>query len=49
MGLMLQQHKYTFDILTRAGIISCKPIDTPISTSKTIILLDLFFFFSDPT
>jgi len=45
MGLMLQQHKYTFDILTRVGIISCKPIDTPISTSKAIILLDLFFFF----
>jgi len=43
MGLMLQQHKYTLDIFTRAGIISCKPVDTPISTSKAIIFLDFFF------
>jgi histone deacetylase 1/2 len=32
MSLMLRQHKYTLDILTRAGMISCKPVDTPIST-----------------
>jgi len=23
MGLMLRQHKYTLDILTRAGMLSC--------------------------
>ena len=43
MGLMLRQHKYTFDILSRAGMISCKPVDTPISTSKAIILPDPLF------
>jgi len=43
MGLMLRQHKYTLDILTQSGMISCKPVDTPISTSKTIILPDPLF------
>jgi len=44
MGIMLCQHKYTLDILTRAGMLSCKPVDTPISTSKATILSDLLFF-----
>jgi histone deacetylase 1/2 len=43
MGLMLRQHKYTLDILTRAGMLSCKPVDTPISTSKATILPDPLF------
>jgi len=43
IGLMLRQHKYTLNILTRAGMISCKLVDTLISTSKTIILLDPLF------
>jgi histone deacetylase 1/2 len=47
MGLMLRQHKYILDILTRAGMTSCKPVDTPNSTSKVTILLDPLFF--DPT
>jgi hypothetical protein len=47
MGLMLRQHKYILDILTRAGMTSCKPVDTPISTSKVTILSDPLF--SDPT
>jgi hypothetical protein len=34
MGLMLRQHKYILDILTRAGMTSCKPVDTPVSPSK---------------
>jgi hypothetical protein len=46
MGLMLRQHKYILDILTRMGMTSCKPVDTPISTSKVIILSDPLF--SDP-
>ena len=46
-GLMLRQHKYTLDILTRAGMLSCKPVDTPISTSKATILPDSLF--SDAT
>jgi hypothetical protein len=47
MGLMLRHHKYTLDILTRVGMLSCKPIDTPISTSKATILPDPLF--SDAT
>jgi len=47
MGLMLQQHKYMFDILTRAGMTSCKPIDTLVSPLKITILPDNLF--SDPT
>jgi hypothetical protein len=44
IGLMLRQHKYTLDILTRAGMISYKPVDTPISASKAIILPDPLFY-----
>jgi len=47
MGLMLRWHKYILDILTRAGMLSCKPVDTPISTSKATILPDPLF--SDAT
>jgi len=47
MGLMLRQHKYILDILTRAGMTSCKPVDTPVSPSKVTLLPD--HSFSDPT
>jgi len=47
IGLMLRQHKYTLDILTLVGMLSCKPVDTSISTSKATILPDLLF--SDAT
>ena len=47
MGLMLREHKYTLEILTRDGMSSCKPDDTLLSTSKAIILLDPLF--SDAT
>jgi len=43
MGLMLCQHKYIIDILTRVGMTSCKPVDTPIFTSKVTILPDPLF------
>ena len=46
MGLMLRQHKYILDILTRAGMTSCKPVDTPVSPSKVTLLPD--HSFSDP-
>jgi hypothetical protein len=36
MGLMLRQHKYILDILTRAGMTSCKPVDTPVSPRKSL-------------
>ena len=44
---MLCQHKYILDILTRAGMTSCKPVDTPVSTSKVTILSNVLF--SNPT
>jgi hypothetical protein len=47
MGLMLRQHKCILDILTQAGMTSCKLVDTPIPTSKVTILPD--FLFSDLT
>ena len=47
MGLMLRQHKYILNILTRAGMTSCKPVDTLVSPSKVILLPDHSFF--DPT
>jgi hypothetical protein len=40
MGLMLRQHKYILDILTRASMTSCKPVNTLVSPSKVTILLD---------
>jgi histone deacetylase 1/2 len=43
MVLMLQQNKYILDILTRAGMTSYKPVDTPISTSKVIVMPDCLF------
>jgi histone deacetylase 1/2 len=47
MGLMLHQHKYILDILTRAGMTSCKPVDTSVSPSKVTLLP--YHLFSDPT
>jgi len=44
IGLMLRHHKYTLDILTQADMLSCKPVDTLISTSKATILSYPFFF-----
>jgi hypothetical protein len=46
MDLMLRQHKYILDILTRASMTSCKPVDTLISPLKVTILPDTSF--SDP-
>jgi histone deacetylase 1/2 len=44
---MLHQHKYILDILTRASMPSCKPVDTLVSPSKVTILPDTSF--SNPT
>ena len=47
MGLVLSQHKYVLDILNRAGMTSCKPVDTPSSVSK--LDLQSTVLFSDTT
>jgi histone deacetylase 1/2 len=48
MGLMLSQHKYTLDIIQRAGMSLCKGVDTPASSSsKPLLSLDTQY--SDPT
>jgi len=44
MCLMLRQHKYILDILTRAGMTSWQPVDTLIFTFKVTMLLDFLFF-----
>ena len=47
MGLVLSQHNYVLDILNRAGMSSCKPVDTPASVSK--LDLQSTELFSDTT
>ena len=47
MGLMLRHHKYTLDILTWVGMLSCKLVDTLYLHPKTTILPDPLF--SDAT
>jgi hypothetical protein len=36
MGILLSRHKYALDIIQRAGMTSCKSIDTPLSTSSKL-------------
>jgi len=38
MDLMLTQHKYSLDIPSRAGMSTCKSVNTPVSTSKNGLL-----------
>jgi len=47
MGLMLSQHKYALDILSRASMSSFKPVDTLASVSK--VSLQPSGLYSDPT
>ena len=47
-GLMLSQHKYTLDIIQRAGMSSCKAVDTPASSSSKLLLTSDAAY-SDPT
>jgi hypothetical protein len=35
-GLLLSQGKYASDILKRVGMINCKPVSTPMSTSEKL-------------
>jgi hypothetical protein len=35
-GILLSQEKYTNDILHRVGMLSCKPVPTPMATSDKL-------------
>ena len=48
MRLMLSQHKYTLDIIRRAGMVSCKAADTPALSSYKLLLTSNTMY-SDPT
>jgi hypothetical protein len=39
-GLYLSQKKYTIDLLERAGMIQCKPVSTPLSSSSKLSAID---------
>jgi hypothetical protein len=47
MGLMLNEHKYAFDISSHVGMSTYKPVDIPISASKSGVLTSEPF--SNPT
>ena len=48
MGILLRQHKYALDIIQRAGMASCKPVDTPLPTSSKLGIVPSTLH-SDPT
>ena len=48
MRILWSQHKYALDIIQRAGMTSCKPVDTPLSTSSKLWLIPGTLY-SDPT
>jgi hypothetical protein len=39
-GLCLSQHKYTSDLLQRAGMLQCKPVPTPLASSTMLSAVD---------
>jgi hypothetical protein len=39
-GILLSQNKYAMDLLKRAGMSTCKPINTPLSTSEKLSVHD---------
>jgi hypothetical protein len=48
MSILLSQHKYALYIIQRAGMASCKPVDTPMFASSKLGLV-LGTLYSDPT
>ncbi|KAD0533627.1 hypothetical protein E3N88_31441 [Mikania micrantha] len=44
VGLFLSQAKYAHDILSRAGLLDCKPIHTPLATNETLSSTGVPFF-----
>jgi histone deacetylase 1/2 len=45
MGILLSQQKYATDIIRRAGMSSCKPVDTPSSPSSALTTLTGALYF----
>jgi hypothetical protein len=39
-GILLSQNKYAMDLLKRGGMSTCKPINTPLSTSEKLSVHD---------
>lgn len=39
-GLTLLQHKYSMDLLRRAGMLKCKPATTPMSATDRLSVVD---------
>src|SRR6185436_10674313 len=37
-GIVLTQHKYANDLLKKTGMVDCKPMSTPLSTSEKLSL-----------
>ena len=35
-GILVTQNKYALDLLKRAGMLDCKPVDTPLSTTEKL-------------
>jgi len=48
IGILLSQHKYALDIIQRVHLASCKPVDTPLSTSSKLGIVPSSLH-SDPT
>ena len=40
-GILLKQEKYATDLLKRVGMVDCKPVNTPLSTSDKLSLYEL--------
>jgi hypothetical protein len=36
-GILLMQEKYTYDLLSRVGMVDCKLMNTPMSSTKRIL------------
>lgn len=39
-GIFICQKKYTLDLLTEAGMLECKPVDTPIAVNHKLQIID---------
>lgn len=42
-GIFLSRRKYALDVLTEAGMLGCKPIDTPIEQNHWLALVEFAY------